>query len=160
MCGQFHNSKKSLKTSKQFYSIALAPSLTKFFKIVLHIVLRHELGVFLLYLPTSDKKWTDIFFFHLSLRFYVRYIFFCYFCLLPVSNYTHTKVNTNIHARGGIRTRNPLDQASRVRPCLYALSHPDRLYSYTVMKNTDLIRPTLVTRLTFFFFTHFYVRRR
>ena len=38
---------------------------------------------------------------------------------------THTKTNTNIHARGGIRTRNPLDQASRVRPCLYALSHPD-----------------------------------
>ena len=86
MCGQFHNSRKILilfwsehsstafifqwfvlasskkslhiymRNSKQFCSISLAPSLTKCFKIVLYVLLRHELDVFLLYLPTWDKK--------------------------------------------------------------------------------------------------------
>ena len=53
-------------------------------------------------------------------------IFFTVVTVWLLFQITHTKTNTNIHARGRIRTRNPLDQASRVRPCLYALSHPDR----------------------------------
>ena len=45
-----------MRNSIQFYSIALAPSLTKSFKIILHILARHELDVFLLYLLTGDKN--------------------------------------------------------------------------------------------------------
>ena len=66
---------------------------------------------------------------------------FCMFTVCLLFQITHTKTNTNIHARGGIRTRNPLDQASRVRSCLYALSQPDRLIKSVELQlrraNTD-----------------------
>ena len=41
---------------KTILHIALAPSLTKCFKSVLHVILSHELDGFLLYLPIFDQK--------------------------------------------------------------------------------------------------------
>ena len=64
--------------------------------------------------------------------------FFPFLLIVLLFQITHTKTNTNIHARGGIRTSNPLDQASRVRPCLHALSHPDRLNLNEVGRPRDL----------------------
>ena len=54
--GQFEEIVADLNEELQLYSIALSLSLRKSFKIVLHVLLRQELDVFLLYLPTFDKK--------------------------------------------------------------------------------------------------------
>ena len=70
------------------------------------------------------------YFFILFIPMFLCLTFLFYF--FSVSFYTHRHEHTNIHARGGIRTCNPSDQASGFRSCLYSLSHPDWQFSYQI----------------------------